>query len=324
MPAPRSCLAGNVSPSSRADVATLSRLAASRPGRRSAAPPSRRTHGSPLRRAAAAAAITSPATGDGGLTSAAAAGSAPSDQDTSAGRMSVATRPGGVRAAATASAASAPTSAGRAGRLHPAGHGARQGVDVGLERRVEPLVVAGMVADDGQQRGVRPPRVVQVGQPVGQAGSQVQQGGGRTARHPAVAVGRAGRHPLEQAEHAAQLRDGIQGRHEVHLRGARVGEAQLHAAAGQRAKERLRPVHAIPLMPCLQVRSGGGRPCYCPVPPTLIYFRKCPLLAAQAHDHHARDQAPGLAAPAWRSRRSRWAAATSAAWARRRSSSVRG
>ena len=116
MPAPRSCRAGNVSPTSRADVATARRLAASRPGRRIAAPPSRITHGSPRRSTAAAAATVSAGTGAAARTVAGGAGLAPSDQDTSAGRISVATRPGGVIAAATASAASAPTSAARAGR----------------------------------------------------------------------------------------------------------------------------------------------------------------------------------------------------------------
>ena len=75
-----------------------SRRAAARRGHAQAAgclqagPPQRRrrragcTHGSPLRSAAAAASITSPGTGAGGLTSAGGAGSAPSVQDTSAGQ----------------------------------------------------------------------------------------------------------------------------------------------------------------------------------------------------------------------------------------------
>src|SRR6202042_2571514 len=99
--------------------------------RRGAAPPSRITHGSPLRSAVAAGPPASPGTPHGARTrraaagsagagpGSAAAGSAGSDQDTSAGRMSVASPPGGPRAAATPSAASAATSALRADRRTP-------------------------------------------------------------------------------------------------------------------------------------------------------------------------------------------------------------
>ena len=60
--------------------------------------------------------ITAPATGARGGTGSAVAGSAPGDQDTSAGRMTVATWPGGDIAAAAASATSAAASALRAHR----------------------------------------------------------------------------------------------------------------------------------------------------------------------------------------------------------------
>src|SRR5262249_1805084 len=93
------------------------RLAASRPGRSSAAPPSIITHGSPLLSAVAADSIVWPGTGDGARAATGGAGSAPSDQETSAGRTSVAMLPGGRSEAAIASAASAPMSAERAGRL---------------------------------------------------------------------------------------------------------------------------------------------------------------------------------------------------------------
>jgi len=100
----------------RAPVAWATRLAASSPGRRIPAPPSRITHGSPLRSTAAAEPTTSSGTGVGGGTGNGRTGSAPSDQETSAGRMSVATPPGGAIAAATAFAAAVATSAPRAGR----------------------------------------------------------------------------------------------------------------------------------------------------------------------------------------------------------------
>ena len=96
-------------------MAAAIRLAASSPGRRSAAPPSRITQ-PPAAVAWAASSITGPGTTDGGRDGTGGAGPAPSDHDTSAGRISVATPPGGPRAAATPSAASAATSALRAVR----------------------------------------------------------------------------------------------------------------------------------------------------------------------------------------------------------------
>ena len=113
MPAPRSSRAGNVSQSSRAPVAWATRLAASRQGRRAPGPPSRSTQGSPERSVRATDSTVSAGTGAAARTGSGGAGSPPSDQETSAGRIRVEIRPGGRIAAATPSAASAATSAQR-------------------------------------------------------------------------------------------------------------------------------------------------------------------------------------------------------------------
>ena len=124
-------------------------------------------------------------------------------------------------------------------------HGNRPGdrFDVGLERRVQPLVIGGVVADHREQRRPRAARVVQVRQPVAQAGTEVQQYRRRPAGHPPVAVRGAGRHTLELAQHPPHFRHRVQRGHEMHLRRARVGEAHLHPAPGQRPDKRLRTVH---------------------------------------------------------------------------------
>jgi hypothetical protein len=59
-----------------------------------------------------------------------------------------------------------------------------------------------MFADDVDDARARLLRVVQVGQAIGQARAQVQQRRRRALGHAVVAVGRAGDHTLEQAEHA--------------------------------------------------------------------------------------------------------------------------
>ncbi len=111
-PAPRSRRVGNVSASMEAPVALTTRLAASRPSARSACPPRRKPQGSPERRALATTSTVSASTGEGGRGGMGSATWPPADQLTSAGRIRVATWPGGPEATATASAASRPMSAG--------------------------------------------------------------------------------------------------------------------------------------------------------------------------------------------------------------------
>jgi hypothetical protein len=105
-PAPRSIRVGKGSARSFTPVAAAIRAAATRPGSRRARPP-RSSAQSPLARSAAATSPTA-SSGTGAACGGAGggAGAAPSDHDTSAGRISVATWPGGPHAAAIASVAS--------------------------------------------------------------------------------------------------------------------------------------------------------------------------------------------------------------------------
>ncbi len=141
----------------------------------------------------------SPGTGRAATGAIGAAGSPASSQVVSAGRMSVATPPGGAVAAATASAASRATCSGEfVSRIHV--EKLRAIVSMSdVQRRVEPTVIRRVVADDVHHRRAGTTRVVQVGEPVPEAGTEVQQRRGRAFGHAAVAVGRAGRDALEQA-----------------------------------------------------------------------------------------------------------------------------
>ena len=91
-------------------------------------------------------------------------------------------------------------------------HGAGQRLDVGRERRVGAPVPGGVVADEVDDRRVGPAGVVQVGDAVGEAGTEMQQRQRRPAGDPAVAVGGAGDDALEQAEDAAHAGDAGRGR----------------------------------------------------------------------------------------------------------------
>ena len=101
-------------------------------------PPSRSATGSPERSTLATCSTVSASTG--GRRAAGRRrrrGVAPSLHDTSAGRISVATCPGGAVAAATASAVDAAEVLRALGPADPRRHVARHGVDVGRQRRVE-------------------------------------------------------------------------------------------------------------------------------------------------------------------------------------------
>jgi hypothetical protein len=71
----------------------------------------------------------------------------------------------------------------------------------------------------------------------------MQKGRGGLIRHARVAVGRTRRNALEQPEHAPHASDPVESRNEVHLRSARVGEADLHSRVGQRLDQAFRTVH---------------------------------------------------------------------------------
>jgi len=100
-----------------------------------------------------------------------------------------------------------------------------------------------VIADDRDDRRPGAPGVVQVGEPVGHPGPEVQEHHGGAAGHAGVAVGGAGGHALEQREHAAHLGDLVERADEVHLRGAGVGEADGDPRVGEGLDERACTVH---------------------------------------------------------------------------------
>ena len=127
--------------------------------------------------------------------------------------------------------------------VHPVRHRTRQAFDVAGQRRVVLQVIGGVIADDVDDRRAGALGVVQVGQAVGQARAQVQQGRRRLFRHARIAVGGAGHHAFEQAQHAAHLRLAVQRRDEMHFGGAGIGETGVDTAGQQGVAEGVRAVH---------------------------------------------------------------------------------
>ena len=102
--------------------------------------------------------------------------------------------------------------------VHPPRHRSGEPDDVRRQRRVVLRVVGGVVADDVHDRRRRPAGVVQVGEPVGEPGPEVQQRRRRSLGHACVAVGHPGDDALEQPEHRPHPVDPVDRGDEVHLR----------------------------------------------------------------------------------------------------------
>ena len=104
--------------------------------------------------------------------------------------------------------------------------------------------------------------IVQVGQTVAEAGTEVEEHGGRAALDPRVAVGGTGGDALEQSEHAAHVGNRVERRDEVHLRRPGIHEAGVDAAGDERADERLGPVHDASsmskILPGLRMPAGSN------------------------------------------------------------------
>ena len=176
--------------------------------------------------------------------SGAVAGPGPSFHAVSAGRINVATCPGGVHAAAMAAAPSAATVLGARRGPHPGGDGPRDALDVRRERRVVLDVIGRVLAHDIDDARAAPSRALwRLARPLPRPGPRCKQRGGGPLGHAPVAV-RGPRHDaLEEAEDAADAVDLVEGGHEVHLRGAGVGEAHVDPTGHQRPRQTLRTVH---------------------------------------------------------------------------------
>src|SRR5215475_8749835 len=67
----------------------------------------------------------------------------------------------------------------------------------------------------------------------------------RPVEHTPVAIRSARHHPLEEGEHAAHALDFIERGDEVHLRRPRIGEADIHPTANQRAHQAFCTIHGV-------------------------------------------------------------------------------
>ena len=125
-----------------------------------------------------------------------------------------------------------------------------------------------MLADDIDDAGLRFLGVVQIGKPIGKAWAEMQQRRGRRALHAEIAVGRTRHHAFEQPQHAAHALDAIERGDKMHLGGAGIGEADVHAARDQGPHQTFRTVHrstpvrslyGLQINHCSRLSSKGAR-----------------------------------------------------------------
>ncbi len=102
-----------------------------------------------------------------------------------------------------------------------------------------------MIAHDIDDALPRLAGIVQEGNRIGETGPQMQQGGRGLSCHAGIAIGRACRYALEQAQHAAYPGLAVQRHHEMHFGRAGIAEADFDTAIGQGMDQGLCAVHAV-------------------------------------------------------------------------------
>ena len=100
-----------------------------------------------------------------------------------------------------------------------------------------------MVADDIDDRGLRLMGVVQIGEAVREARTEMQKRCGRLIHHASIAIGGPRYHAFEQAEDAAHPVDPVERCDEMHLRGSGIAETNLDAAGYQRPHKTFGSIH---------------------------------------------------------------------------------
>ncbi len=154
--------------------------------------------------------------------------------------------------------------AGGPGLPGPVGDRTREIGDLATDQlvlREVGLVIAGIGAHYIDYRAVAAPGVVQVGDAVGETRSDMKQGKSRLVRHSGIAVGGACYHILLQAEYRAYRVRFTHLIHQLHLRGAWVGEAGIQTRIGQSLEKCLCSIHnCSPIMFLLMNLSRSKNP----------------------------------------------------------------
>ncbi len=94
-------------------------------------------------------------------------------------------------------------------------------------------MVIGMIANNINHRRIGTACIVQVGNTVCHARPEVQQGSGGFASHACITIRGSGAYTFEKSQYGAHAGYPVQRLHQVHFRGAGVGNAQVYATIGE-------------------------------------------------------------------------------------------
>ena len=101
-----------------------------------------------------------------------------------------------------------------------------------------------MIANNVDHWCIAPARIVQVGNTIGHAGTEMEQRCRRFSGHSADAVGSTGADTFEQGQYRFHSRYRIQGLNQMHFRGAGVSYTKFYAAVGERIDQCGGAVHS--------------------------------------------------------------------------------
>src|SRR5205823_1500533 len=111
------------------------------------------------------------------------------------------------------------------------------------ERRVMAQMISRMLANDVDDRHLRPARIMQIGDPVAEAGAKMKESACWFPGHARITICRSRYHAFKQTEQAAHFRHSVDGSNYMDFRGARIRKTGLNASPNQRANQTFRPVH---------------------------------------------------------------------------------
>src|SRR5579863_5859534 len=92
-----------------------------------------------------------------------------------------------------------------------------------------------MLADDVDDRHVRPARIVQIGETIPKTGAEMKQSACRFLRHAGITICRSGYNSFEQSQNAPHFTDSVKCSNDVDFRGARVCKARVYPSGEKRA-----------------------------------------------------------------------------------------
>ena len=105
-------------------------------------------------------------------------------------------------------------------------------------------MICRMLAHEVDERDFRTSCIVEIGETIAEARSEMKQSACRFAGHPCVAVCCTRSHTFKKPEHATHLGNSVERGNNVYFGGAGVRKTGIHAPSHQRPYQAFRSIHA--------------------------------------------------------------------------------